>query len=87
MTNFSGVNNILELNNHIETEHREILYGKRKKQNLGIDLEEDSDDDGEWTPQQDEVHADEEDIFISKKRKNVKNSSIKSKKPRIQKVS
>ena len=48
--------------------------------------EEDSDDDGEWTPQRDEVHEDEEDIFISKKRKNVKNSSIKSKKPKIQKV-
>ena len=41
--------NILELNNHIETEHRETLYGKRKKQNLGIDMEEESDDDGEWT--------------------------------------
>ena len=37
--------NILELNNHIETEHRETLYGKRKKQNLGIDMEEESDDE------------------------------------------
>ena len=60
--------------------------GTINAQNLGISLEEDSDDDGEWTPQRDEVHEDEEDIFISKKRKIVKNSSIKSKKPRIQKV-
>ena len=73
--------NILDLNNHIETEHRENLYGKRKKQNLSIDSEEDSDDDAEWTPQQEEVQEDEEDIIVSKKRKIVKNSSITSKKP------
>jgi hypothetical protein len=54
------------------------LYRKREKQNGGIHLEEDSDDDGEWTSRRDEVHDDDEDILISKKRKNVKNSSIKA---------
>ena len=35
-----------KLNKHIEEEHREILYSKRKKQNLiNINFEDDSDED------------------------------------------
>ena len=51
--------NLRKLNKHIEEEHREILYGKRKKQNLiNINFEDDSDEDIKWNTDTEE-HEDQ----------------------------
>ena len=64
-----------KLNKHIEEEHREILYGKMKKQNLiNINFEDDSDEDIEWNPDTEE-HEDQLYDLNPKKRNYNKNSA------------
>ena len=79
-----------ELKNHVEEYHQPNLYKKRIIKNLkNIDLDEDSDSDGDWTPRVDDdekLLAEETDEVIPKKRKKNQPENVTNKKSKTEHV-